>query len=90
MSVCWTEYPDSSEQREIEDAMNEEDILMDDWDALREVEEDAEAQRRRKELGFFLAGETEDGFPTEDRGTRVGTGYEEAITDGPESSKNQA
>lgn len=33
MGVCWTEYPDSSEQREIDD-INEDEISMDDWDAL--------------------------------------------------------
>lgn len=55
-----------------------------------EVEEDVEAQRRRKELGFFLAEETENGCATEGRGTRVETGYEDASKDNPESAQDQA
>lgn len=60
----WTEHPGSSEQREIDDAEDDEDIIMDSWDEAREVEEDAEATRRRKELGFFLGGETVEGCAT--------------------------
>lgn len=85
VGVCWTEYPDVSEQRDI-DVLNEEDIMMDDWDVLREVQEDAEAQRRRKELGFFLADETEHGRATDGREIEVAMVYSEEGKDSPESA----